>query len=108
MRQVIENLLSNAVKFTPRGGSVAVALRAEAEGGERRLHLCVRDTGPGIARREQGRLFKKFVRLAGTKAEGTGLGLYVCKTIVEAHKGRIWVESSAGQGSAFHVSLPCA
>ena len=108
IRQVLENLLSNAVKFTPRGGRVVVALREQAEGGAPRLHLSVRDTGPGIAPREQGRLFKKFVRLGGVKAEGTGLGLYVCKTIVAAHGGRIWVESATGQGSTFRVSLPCA
>ncbi len=108
IRQVLENLLSNAVKFTPRSGRVVVALREQAEGGAPRLHLSVRDTGPGIALREQGRLFKKFVRLDGAKAEGTGLGLYVCKTIVAAHGGSIWVESAAGQGSTFRVSLPCA
>ena len=106
MRQVLDNLLSNAVKFTPRGGQVEVSLAEASVGAERRLRLCVSDTGAGIAKGWQGRLFGKFVRVPGSGKAGTGLGLYICKMLVEAHGGKIWVESAAGQGSAFHVELP--
>lgn len=105
LNQVLLNLLSNALKHTPTGGEVTLsAHRAEDE-----VRLSVRDTGQGIAPADQSRIFEKFVqvgvRQVGT--HGTGLGLSICKRLIEeGHGGRLWVDSTLGQGSAFHVALP--
>ncbi|MEA3142859.1 MAG: hypothetical protein QOG31_183 [Thermoplasmata archaeon] len=106
LEQVTSNLLSNALKFTPRGGTVAVGL--DAAGGEARL--TVTDTGPGVAPEDLVKLFQPFTRLQATpqgKHTGTGLGLYICRGIVERHGGRIACESKGpGKGASFHVTLP--
>jgi len=104
VKQVLFNLLSNAVKFTPDGGRVE--LSARRVNGE--VQLAVRDTGVGIAPQEQAQIFEEFQQVGtGTaKAEGTGLGLALTQKLVELHGGRIWVESTLGQGSTFTVSLP--
>jgi signal transduction histidine kinase len=103
-KQILYNLLSNAVKFTERGGvTVAAAV------GDGTLHLQIRDTGIGIRPEDQERMFQEFSQVnssLGRKYEGTGLGLALSKRLVEAHAGRIWVESEFGQGSNFHVVLP--
>lgn len=106
VNQVLFNLVSNALKFTPRGGRVVV----ETERGATEAVLWVRDTGRGIAPRDLPRLFQPFVQLGeATPGAGTGLGLYICKGIVEAHGGRIWAESAGpGQGAAFAFTLPLA
>jgi signal transduction histidine kinase len=106
--QVLNNLISNAIKFTPEGGEVEVAA---ASAGHDQARLSVRDNGEGIAPEEIGQIFEKYrqggnVRQA--KEKGTGLGLVICKMIVEAHGGRIWAESEPGKGSVFYVSLPLA
>ena len=97
-------MLSNAIKYTPRGGRITLSLRPE-DGGVR---LAVADTGIGIAPQDRGRLFAKFSRIKPsiTGQEGTGLGLFIAKTIVEAHGGTITVESKPGAGSAFELRLP--
>ncbi|HEX9444872.1 MAG TPA: ATP-binding protein, partial [Candidatus Binatia bacterium] len=103
--QVLANLLSNAVKFTPEGGAIQV--RALAKDGA--LQIRVEDTGVGIDPGEIGGLFEKYRQSASGKTsahKGTGLGLVICKMIVEAHGGRIWVESEAGKGTAFAFTLP--
>ena len=103
-RQVVLNLLSNAVKFTPEGGRVDV--RASIRGQD--LVVLVADTGVGVPAEDRERIFDSFqqgTRLSG-QAEGTGLGLTLSKRILELHGGRIWVESEAGKGSTFGVSLP--
>jgi len=103
--QVVTNLLSNALKFSPRGSTVTVTVRVT----DKALHVCVRDEGEGIAPKDMSRLFQKFSQLDSSttrKAGGTGLGLVITKGIVEAHGGRIWVESEVGQGSAFNFTLP--
>ncbi len=102
--QVIVNLLSNAVKFSPAGGAVDV--HASQLNGE--LHVSVRDTGPGIAPEDHGRIFEAFQQTeAGIQQrEGTGLGLALSKRLVELHGGRIWVESETGKGSTFVFTLP--
>ena len=103
--QVVTNLLSNALKFSPRGSTVTVSVKVE----EQALHVSVRDEGEGIAPKDMSRLFQKFSQLDSSttrKAGGTGLGLVITKGIVEAHGGRIWVESELGLGSAFHFTLP--
>lgn len=105
VEQVLINLVTNAVKFTPVGGKVAV--RAEAVKGG--VKFQVSDTGPGLSEEEQGHLFQKYSEMAGRrKAElrGTGLGLFICKSVVEAHGGTIGVVSATGKGSTFHFTLP--
>ncbi|MER3425968.1 MAG: PAS domain-containing sensor histidine kinase [Thermoleophilia bacterium] len=103
--QVLGNLLTNAFKFTPAGGTVW--LRARAKEGV--LVLEVQDTGPGISKEEIPRIFERYHRAQGQASRGvpgTGLGLYISRHIVEAHGGRIEVESEEGQGSLFRVILP--
>lgn len=108
MTQVLYNLLANALKFTPRGGRVAIA--AEPRDGS--VEVLVHDTGRGLTAEEIGRLFQPFSQIhrpAESRDRGTGLGLFICKGIAEAHGGRIDVESSGhGQGSTFRVTLPRA
>ncbi|MDX6554868.1 MAG: hypothetical protein QOD86_1063 [Miltoncostaeaceae bacterium] len=105
--QVIDNLLSNALKFTPSGGRVD--LRTARRG--RQVELEVADTGMGISPADQLRLFERFYRTGaatGQSIPGTGLGLAITKMIVEAHGGRIDVQSEEGRGSTFQVVLPLA
>lgn len=104
--QVAANLVGNAVKYTPEGGEVRVMLRKE----QRQLILHVADTGPGIPLEEQTRIFERFYRATNAlpSIPGTGLGLAIVKTIVENHRGRIWVDSKMGEGSIFTVVLPLA
>jgi signal transduction histidine kinase len=104
IKQVIVNLLSNAVKFTPDGGRVEV--RARTEGSE--VLVMVTDTGTGVAAEDRERIFESFQQ-GGRRAsttEGTGLGLTLCKRIVELHGGRIWVDSQLGVGSTFGFAIP--
>lgn len=109
LKRVMVNLLGNAVKFTPQGGAVTVT--ASAVPREDAIVVGVRDTGEGIPEEAFGRIFEKFgqveTRKAGKKMS-TGLGLTFCKLVVEAHGGRIWVESEPGQGSTFYFTLPAA
>jgi signal transduction histidine kinase len=104
LTQVLLNLVGNAIKFTDKG---EIVIKASAENGDYRL--AVRDTGPGISEADQQKLFQEFHQADNsvTKAKGgTGLGLAISKRIVEMHGGRIWVESSPGQGSTFSLTLP--
>jgi two-component system sensor histidine kinase KdpD len=101
--QVLVNLLENAVKYTPPGTSIAVAAR-QAGGA---IEISVHDDGPGIPVEHQARLFEKFYRAhSGSAAAGTGIGLAISKGLVEAHGGRIWVESEPGSGTTFRFTLP--
>jgi signal transduction histidine kinase len=104
LKQVILNLLTNAVKFTPAGGRVVA--RADARDGE--IVISVADTGVGIDLADQERIFAEFEQTKHGKSaeEGTGLGLTLCKKLVELHGGRIWVESESGAGSTFTFTLP--
>jgi len=105
LKQILYNLLSNAIKFTPAGGRVTVATRRLADS----VELTVTDTGIGIAGEDQERIFQEFQQLdAGPDRQrgGTGLGLALTRRFAELHGGRVWVESTPGQGSRFHVSLP--
>jgi two-component system, LuxR family, sensor kinase FixL len=101
IQQVLVNLLRNAMEAMPTGGTLEI--RAAAEGGQ--AHLVVADDGPGLSARVRDRLFEAF---ASTKREGMGLGLSICRTIVEAHGGRIWATPRAGGGTEFHFTLPRA
>ncbi len=106
IQQMIANLVSNAIKYTPKGGRIGV--RAWQEDGQ--LILQVWDTGVGIPPAEQPYIFDKFYRASNLPEDvgGTGLGLTIVKTIVEDHQGRIWVESTPGQGTTFTIVIPAA
>ncbi len=110
--QVVTNLISNAVKFTPAGGHIGIKaerLRSETTEGLEMVKVSVSDTGIGIPPEEHQRIFEKFHQIGDTlkdKPKGTGLGLTICKDIVEHFGGRIWVESEPGKGSTFFFTLP--
>jgi signal transduction histidine kinase len=102
--QVVINLISNAVKFTEKGSVICRAERKDSE-----VVISVSDTGIGISVEDQPKVFEKFTQVGDTltdKPKGTGLGLTICKEIVEHHGGRIWVESELGKGSTFSFALP--
>jgi signal transduction histidine kinase len=105
IEQVLNNLLGNAIKYSPDGGEVAVAIQA----GDAAETVTVRvsDQGIGIPANEQGRIFARFARAANAQEiGGTGLGLYLCRALVERHGGAIAFTSSEGVGSTFIVTLP--
>jgi signal transduction histidine kinase len=107
IEQLLNNLCENAVKYSPEGGAVAV--RVWREGDEARLSVA--DQGIGIEPADLPHLFERYHRGANVddrRFAGMGLGLYICRGIVEEHGGRIWVESTPGQGSTFQVALPAA
>lgn len=105
IRQVILNLIDNAIRYTKEGG-----VKVVAEIVKKNLRIAVKDTGEGLTKEEISRLFESFSRgSAGQKywTEGTGLGLYIAKKLIELHKGKIWAESPGkGQGSTFYIELP--
>ena len=104
LREVITNLFDNAVKYTP-SGKISVGLTGNNEVAQ----VFVRDTGPGIPAEDIPHLFQKFYRVDSSATRtigGTGLGLFICRKIIEVYKGRIWVESTLGQGSTFYINLP--
>jgi PAS domain S-box-containing protein len=106
LEQVATNLIGNAVKFTPAGGQITVSARRSGD----EVVAEVKDTGIGIPTDLLERIFDKYYRVpgaSGEQVEGTGLGLHIAKRIVEAHSGRIWAESTLGQGSVFRFTLPC-
>ena len=105
LKQILYNLLNNAVKFTPQGGEITVDAHTEGD----ICRISVADTGIGIAPEDMDAIFESFRQVAATTKgirEGTGLGLAITKRLVEAHRGRIWVESQLGKGSRFFVELP--
>ncbi len=119
LRMIVQNLLSNAVKYTPDNGTVTVTLRAAtaADIHEAALHghagnywyFSVQDTGYGIPKDEQVKIFSKLYRAANVRrldVEGTGLGLYIVKDVVEKMGGKVWFTSEEGKGSTFYVVLP--
>jgi two-component system phosphate regulon sensor histidine kinase PhoR len=105
LEQVIVNLLHNAIKFTPTGGHIGVS--AHQDGGS--IIFSVVDTGVGIAQEDLPRVFERFYKADRARSSGgTGLGLAISRHLVEAHGGKIWVESTEGQGSTFSFSIPLA
>lgn len=105
--QAVANLVGNALKYTPPEGQVTVSARV----GDQKIIVHVSDTGPGIPLAKQAGLFGKFYKVGTAETrgqEGHGLGLAIVKSVVEAHGGRVWVESTVGQGSTFSFSLPSA
>jgi two-component system, OmpR family, sensor histidine kinase VicK len=104
LREVITNIFDNAVKYTP-GGKITIGLTGNIDV----VQFFVKDTGPGIPAVDVPHLFQKFYRVDNSATRtigGTGLGLFICKKIVELYKGRIWVESQVGQGSTFYINFP--
>jgi two-component system, NtrC family, sensor histidine kinase KinB len=101
---VLSNLIGNALKYTPAGGAVEVSA---AEDGEA-VRFEVKDSGPGIAAEYHAPIFEKYFRVPGAAAGGVGLGLWLAREIVDAHRGRIGVESTPGEGSVFWFTLPRA
>jgi two-component system phosphate regulon sensor histidine kinase PhoR len=107
LQEVLQNLLDNALQYTPGGGKIEVS----ASCSESRVIVTVADTGIGIPQAEQERIFERFYRVdeaRSREAGGTGLGLSIARHIMEAHGGRLWVESAVGEGSRFHFSIPVA
>jgi K+-sensing histidine kinase KdpD len=105
IEEVLLNLLDNAVKYSPN----ASLIRIEGQVTDEAVIVSVGDKGMGIPLREQGRIFDRFQRVdnaASRTTQGAGLGLYICRAILEAHGGSIWVESELGKGSTFFFSLP--
>ena len=107
LHDLLQNLLDNAIQYTPEGGQIDVSATAEV----REAVITVTDTGIGIPLADQERIFERFYRVDAARsreAGGTGLGLSIAKHIVEAHGGRLWVESAVGRGSKFFVAIPLA
>ena len=103
LERILTNLLSNALKYSDPG--TPVWLHVQPMAGE--VCITLQDQGQGIAPQDVPHLFEKFYRAGSSrKAEGTGLGLYVTRLLVEAHGGRIWAESEVGKGSLFSFTLP--
>jgi signal transduction histidine kinase len=101
--KVFRNLISNAILYTPDGGEITIDLSKNED-----IHIRVSDTGIGIPEEDKEKIFQKFYRVKREKEKvrGLGIGLALAKHFVELHRGRIWVESSLGKGSTFHVKLP--
>jgi signal transduction histidine kinase len=105
--QVLTNLIGNAIKYSPQGGPVIITLQEETEAGV--VKISVQDRGIGIPRSQQAQIFGRFVRADHAQAwgiSGTGLGLYICRELVERHGGQLWFESEEGAGSTFFVTVP--
>jgi signal transduction histidine kinase len=102
LAQVFDNLFTNAIKYAP-GAPIVVLLNQVAEN----IVISFIDHGPGIPKESLPLIFERFYRVRGERAiTGTGLGLYICKQIIEAHRGKIWAESTPGQGTTFIIELP--
>ncbi len=105
IQQVIENVISNAVKYTGRGGKVKTSLIKKENG----VEFVCQDTGVGIPQQQQDEIFTRFFRghnVIGKDTQGSGLGLFIAKTIIDASSGKIWFESEEGKGTTMHVFLP--
>ncbi|OIP67971.1 MAG: histidine kinase [Oscillatoriales cyanobacterium CG2_30_40_61] len=104
IRQVIVNLLDNAIKYTPRGGTLEVSVLHRTS---QKVQVSIADSGPGIPQENRDRIFQEGFRLARDEdQDGYGIGLSLCKKIIVAHYGNIWVDSSSTRGSCFHFTLP--
>lgn len=108
LNQIFEGLLSNAIKYNAAGGQVLLKVETLQENGLASAHVLVKDTGSGIAEKNIGKVFDKQTRAAKTQSRfgGIGISLALVKEVIEAHSGKIWVESEPGLGSAFHFTLP--
>lgn len=104
IRQVVVNLLENAIKYTPEGGTITVSILHRTS---QKVQVSISDTGPGIPAEKQEKIFDGHFRLKRDEAqEGFGLGLALCRKIIRAHYGQIWVDSTPNNGSCFQFTLP--
>src|SRR5262249_27107244 len=107
LEQVLSNMIGNAIKYSPEGGPIEVTIREQ--GDDNSALLTIKDLGIGIPLHQQPRIFGRFVRADNVRSYGivgTGLGLYLCRELIEQQGGRVWFESVEGQGSTFFISLP--
>ena len=107
IEQVLSNLLGNAIRYSPEGGPIEMTVYEAGDAQEARVSI--RDRGIGIPEKDQARIFGQFARAGNAETYGiggTGLGLYLCRELIERHHGRIWFESKEGQGTTFFVALP--
>jgi len=105
IKQALNNIISNAITYTPSGGKIAIDLKIQ--GGD--VVGSIRDTGFGIPKNQQDKIFKKFFRgsnILAVETSGTGLGLYIAKSFIEASGGKLWFESEEGKGTTFYFTLP--
>ena len=105
IKLAIQNLLENAIRYTPIGGRITISLKTN----KKTVKFQIKDTGIGIPKKQQERIFTKFFRGANAirmETEGSGLGLFITKNIIEAHGGKIWFESEEGKGTTFFFTLP--
>src|SRR5690606_4432896 len=103
--QVLSNLLSNAIKYSPDGGTITLSGAVVSDG----VRISVSDQGVGLRPGQQEMIFDRFYRVDNAltrETQGVGLGLYIVRSIIEAHGGRIWAESEPGQGTTFTFELP--
>jgi signal transduction histidine kinase len=101
----LQNVVDNAIKYTPKGGNINISIDFNSEN----IEFRIQDSGIGIPESQKKKLFSKFFRSENaikTEFSGSGLGLFIVKNIIEAHKGKIWFESQEGNGSTFFISLP--
>jgi PAS domain S-box-containing protein len=101
--QVLSNLVGNALKLSPEGGVIAIRGAAQHD-----YELAVADQGPGLTPEHAAHVFERYWQAPGAKQQGSGLGLYIARAIVEAHGGRIWVDATPGHGATFHFTVPLA
>lgn len=107
IKMVVENLLDNAIRYSEEGGEVEITLKTPVT--ETEIEFSIRDHGIGIPEDQKERIFSRFFRANNAikkETEGSGLGLYISKNIIEAHGGKIWFESKEGEGATFYFSLP--
>lgn len=105
IRLAIQNFIDNAVRYTPAGGEIIISLKAE----KKEIEFSIKDTGVGVPEDQKARVFSKFFRASNVvrmETEGSGLGLFITKNIIEAHGGKVWFESREGQGTTFYFTLP--
>jgi signal transduction histidine kinase len=100
--QVLSNIIGNALKFTPEGGSIIV----KTDETESEFKFSVRDWGPGIPEDQREHIFERFAQIGNKSRSGLGLGLYISRTLVDSHHGKLWVDCFDGEGSEFSFTLP--
>lgn len=100
--QVLSNLIGNALKFTPTNGSINIGVSVD----KTEVEISIKDSGPGIAQEMKTKVFERFSQLGSNDRTSLGLGLYICKMLIDAHKGRIWVESEIDHGCSFYFTIP--
>jgi signal transduction histidine kinase len=108
IEQVLTNLIGNALRYAPRDSTIEIASCRATEAGRDFVEISITDAGPGVPERERRRIFEPYVQIEAQRAGGLGLGLAICKRIIEAHGGVIHVEARAEGGSRFVFRLPAA